>query len=245
MTVNKSLILRRDGVALWRQIEAAIEREIASGTLDAGARLPTEQQLSSRFGVNRHTVRRAMEELSRRGMVRVEQGRGSFVAEDVIDYTVGPRTRFSEVIRRQNREPAATILAVRELAADDHMAEALAIRPGRPLLAVDRLSLADGKPMIYGSHHFPLSRFPTMAEAVREHPTLTAALAACGVSDYLRKVTRVTARLPTAEEADLLRMPRSRPILLAEAINVDGEGRPIEFGLGRYATPRVQIVFEP
>jgi GntR family phosphonate transport system transcriptional regulator len=149
------------------------------------------------------------------------------------------------VVRRQNREPAASIIQVREVVADDHMAEALAIRPGRPLLLVDRLSLADGKPIVYGSHHFPLARFPGLPQAVREHLTLTAALAACGVADYLRKVTRVTARLPTLEEAELLRMPRSRPILLAETINVDGEGRPIEFGIGRYATPRVQIVFEP
>ena len=75
------------------------------------ARLPTEAQLSARFGVNRHTVRRALEELSRNGLVRIEQGRGSFVAEDVLDYTVGPRTRFSEWIRRHNKEPSGRVLA--------------------------------------------------------------------------------------------------------------------------------------
>ncbi|HTN11112.1 MAG TPA: GntR family transcriptional regulator [Acetobacteraceae bacterium] len=76
---------REDGVALWRQIANALEAEIAAATLAPGARLPTEAQLAARFAVNRHTVRRALEEMSRNGLIRVEQGRGSFVAEDVLD----------------------------------------------------------------------------------------------------------------------------------------------------------------
>ncbi len=67
---------RQDGVALWRQIAGQIQADIASGTCKPGTRLPTEAELSVRFGVNRHTVRRALEELSRDGLVRVEQGRG-------------------------------------------------------------------------------------------------------------------------------------------------------------------------
>ena len=53
------------------------------------------------------------------------------------------------------------------------------------------------------------------------------------------------ARLPNAEEADLLRMPRNRPLLVAENTNVDRAGAVVEFGIARYPTPRVQIVFEP
>ena len=55
----------------------------------------------------------------------------------------------------------------------------------------------------------------------------------------------MTARLPNPEEADLLRMPRNRPVLVTENINVDRAGAMVEFGVSRYPTPRVQIVFEP
>ena len=74
---------------------------------------------------------------------------------------------------------------------------------------------------------------------------LTEALKAVGVSDYLRQLTRVTARLPNAEEAELLRMPRNRPLLVTDNVNVDRAGTVVEFGISRYPTPRVQIVFEP
>jgi len=65
------------------------------------------------------------------------------------------------------------------------------------------------------------------------------------VADYRRQATRVTARMPTEHEAMLLGMPRNRPLLVTENVNVDSAGVVVEFGMSRYPTPRVQIVFEP
>jgi GntR family transcriptional regulator, phosphonate transport system regulatory protein len=237
-------IARGQGVALWRQIAAALEREIAGGSRGPGERLPTEAELSQRFGVNRHTVRRALESLEGRGLIRVEQGRGSFVAEDVLDYPLGPRTRFSESIRRQNREPEGRILRIAELPADAATAEALDLRRGRPVVVAERLSLADGRPIVLGAHHFPLDRVPGIAEALRADASITAALARCGVLDYRRALTRIVARMPTPEEARLLEQSRNRPLLVTEAVNVDAQGVPIELGIGRYAAGRIQLVVE-
>jgi len=238
-------VLRQSGVALWRQIAHALRGEIGAGHPAPGGRLPTEAQLSNRFGVNRHTVRRALEELSRAGLVRVEQGRGSFVPEDVIDYTVGARTRFSEWIRRHNKEPSGRVLRLLEVAAEPAVASGLGIRQGARVVLLERLGLADGTPVSLGTHHFPAARLSGLLEALREAPTITEALRRVGVSDYLRQVTRVSARLPDAREAELLRTPRSRPLLITENINVDRAGAIVEYGTARYPTPRVQIVFEP
>ncbi len=238
-------MMRQDGVALWRQIANALRQDIASASYAPGARLPTEAELSARFSVNRHTVRRAIEELSRGGLVRVEQGRGSFVAEDVIDYTVSSRTRFSEWIRRHNKEPSGRMLQLRELPADAPVAAALHIRPGAKVVLLERLGLADDRPVSLTSHYFPAARLRGIMEALRTTTGITEALKSVGVSDYLRQSSRITARMPNTEEAELLRTPRSRPLLVSENINVDRAGQVVEFGVGRYPTPRVQIVFEP
>jgi GntR family phosphonate transport system transcriptional regulator len=237
-------LARGEGVALWRQIAQRLERDIAGGTHPPGARLPTEAELAGQYGVNRHTVRRAMEELEGRGLVRIEQGRGSFVAEDVVDYRLGPRTRFSEIIRRQSREPGGRILRIQEVAAETGLAEQLGIRRGRPVVVVERLGLADGRPLVLGTHHFPATRFGRLPELLRQNPSITDALAACGVPDYRRRVTRITARMPSAEEAELLQQSRNRPVLVTEAINTDPEGEVVDVSTGRYAAGRAQLVVE-
>lgn len=237
-------LARGGGVALWRQIFSEVEREIAGGRHRPGARLPTEQAFTARFGVNRHTVRRAMEELEAAGLVRVEQGRGTFVAEDVLDYRLGARTRFTEMIRAQNREPSGRILRVEEVAADAAVAAALGLRRGRPVVKAERLGMVDGRPVLVGTHCFPAARFPRIAAALASDPSITRALAAGGVPDYRRRVTRLTARMPTPEEAALLQQSRTRPVIASETVNVDPEGEPVEAGWGCYAAGRVQIVVE-
>jgi GntR family phosphonate transport system transcriptional regulator len=236
---------REPGVALWRQIARTLEDEIATGMLAPGERLSTEAQMAQRFAVNRHTVRRALEEMQRAGLVRVEQGRGSFVAEDVLDYAVGSRTRFSEWIRRHNKEPSGQVLDLREVPADQTIATELGLRAGVRVVLLERLGLADGRPVNISQHYFPAARFPALLQAFRDGNGISEALTACGLADYRRRTTRVSARLPTAQEASLLRMPRNRPLLVTENINVDPHGVVVEYGTSRYPTPRVQIVFEP
>lgn len=235
---------RGDGVSLWRQIVSRLEASIADGSLPAGSRLPTEAELGKGFGVNRHTIRRAMEELASRGLVRVEQGRGSFVAEDVVEYPLGSRTRFSEIIRAQSREPTGRILRVDEVPAEGRVAELLKLRRGRAVVMVERLGLANGRAITLGTHHFPAHRFGRLAGLLAGNPSITAALAASGVPDYRRQVTRITARMPTPEEAHRLGQPRTRPILLTESVNVDPEGVPVDVAFSRYAAARTQLVVE-
>jgi GntR family phosphonate transport system transcriptional regulator len=84
-----------------------------------------------------------------------------------------------------------------------------------------------------------------MLAALQSGLGISAALASCGLADYRRQVTRVSARLPSPQEAKLLKMPRNQPLLVTENVNIDASGQVVEYGVGRYPTPRVQIVFEP
>lgn len=245
MTGAAGKIGLRPNAPLWRQIAHSLAAGIGPGGLRPGDRLPTEAQLAARHGVNRHTVRRAIETLVRSGLVRVEQGRGSFVAEDRIDYTVQPRTRFNEWIRQQNKEPTGRILQIAQVSATTQVAAGLGVPPGAAVALLWRLGMADGTPVSLTSHHFSLDARPGLLDALRTAPSITAALHSVGVADYRRRVTRVAARMPTATEAGLLRVPRSRPLLVCENVNVDLGGDIVEFGIAQYPSSRVQIMFEP
>lgn len=230
---------------LWRQIAATLAHEIEADHLAPGTRLPTEAEFSARFGVNRHTIRRALDTLVRGGQVRVEQGRGAFVADDLLDYEISPRTRFSERIRRQNRVPDGHTLRLRPIEGSAAVSAALDLPERSPMMMLERLGLADGVPLSLSDHYFPTERLPGIADALGTIGSITEALRAVGVLDYVRRSTRVTARMPTAIEADRLEVPRTRPLLVCENLNVDLDGRPIEFSLTRHPSSRVQLVFEP
>ena len=65
------------------------------------------------------------------------------------------------------------------------------------------------------------------------------------MSDYTRRTTRLSARLPSEAEARLLSQAPSRPMLQAEAVNIDPDGRPIQYSITRFAGDRVQMLIEP
>lgn len=235
---------RGSGIALWRQIASQIEEDIAARHYPPGGRLPTEQELATRFEVNRHTLRRAVAALEDKGLVRIEQGRGTFVQGGAIDYAVGRRTRFSENIRRQAREPSGRVIRAEIIPADSIVAHALGLRRGARVVLLETVGMADEIPISLGAHHFPARRFPDLIAAYQESDSITAALSDAGVEDYSRKSTRVTAGLPDARETGLLEMPKTRPLLICESVNVDQDGAPIEFGRACFVADRVQVSLE-
>src|SRR3546814_1082174 len=99
-----TMVERGSGVAVWRQIGELLADEIRNKLYAPGERLPPEPELAAKFSVNRHTIRRAMGELEQSGLVRIEQGRGTFVQEHAIDYAIGKRTRFSENLLSRSEE---------------------------------------------------------------------------------------------------------------------------------------------
>lgn len=236
---------REPGVAMWRQIAGEIERDVSAGTYRPGERLPTEFVFAERFGVNRHTVRRAIAHLVEKGLLHVEQGRGTFVHEHIVDYAVGKRTRFSEIVAGQRRAPGGVLVLAELRKAGAACAKALGVDRNAHVFVLRTLGEADGRPISLGDHMFRPADVPGLAEAYARHGSITKALADIGIPDYARRTTRVTARLPTRDEAGLLQQPPNRPVLVSESLNVTLDGKPLEYGVTLFAGDRVQLVFEP
>ena len=235
---------RSAGVALWRQIAERLRGDIATGAIAAGGKLPTEAELADRFGVNRHTVRRAIGVLADENVVRSDRGRGTFVISRPIDYPIGTRTRFSEIVAKQSRQPAGRLIDSGEDDASVYIAEKLGVSAGNRLIRLETLSAADGVPLSTSTNWFPAERFPGLVAAYAETGSITKALARHGVDDYTRRETRVTARTANGEEARLLGVGRDAVVIVSESVNIDEIGKPIQYSRARFAADRVQIVIE-
>jgi GntR family phosphonate transport system transcriptional regulator len=239
---NRQAVERRSGVALWRQIADQIRMGIASGALGADGRLPPEMALAERFGVNRHTLRAAISALVQEGVLRAEQGRGTFVQpRRRIAYPIAARTRFSTGLRGQAERHGSRLLAHALEPADAAIASQLALESGATVARLETVSEADGWPVSRATSFFDAVRFSDFAEAYADTLSITAALARFGVDDYMRRSTIVSARHADGEELADLRLAPGAIVLLAEAVNVDLEGRPIQYSRTRFSADRVEL----
>jgi GntR family transcriptional regulator, phosphonate transport system regulatory protein len=241
---ERSVFDRASGLAAWKQVADAIEADIAAGRLSPGDRIAPEAQLAERFGVNRHTVRRGLADLAERGLVRATQGSGTFVEARPLAYPIGLKTRFSEVMAKAGKEARGELVSAEHANADAATAEALKIRAGAPVLSMLTINRADGVPLSLARTFFPLPRFLGLEEIFAAKGSLTKAYKKFGLDDYRRLSTRITARPAAADEAQMLDIAPGRTLLIANAINVDMGGKPIQATQARFVADRVELVVE-
>lgn len=231
--------------AIWKSIADTLRQEVAQGLYPPGSRLPTEAELSARFGVNRHTVRRALADLSEGGVVHARRGAGVFVTARPTDYPLGRRVRFHQNVMASGRTPSRRLTRLETRAPTGDEAEALGLVEGEGVHVVEGVSLVDGQPVAVFRSVFSAQRFPGLLDALRGQNSVTAALAACGLVDYTRAETRITAKSASAVLALSLQIAEGAPILRSVATNIDGSGRPVEFGTTWFAGDRVTLTVSP
>lgn len=227
--------------SLRTSIAEALRDDVLQGRFRPGDRLPSEADLARRFGVHRHTVREALARLGREGLVAARRGSGTFVLAPPAEYPIGRRVRFGQNIRASGRTPSREGLVLTTRAADAAEAEALALAPGEAVHAYEGVSLADGQPVALFRSVFPAARLPGLPARLAANPSVTEALAACGVADYTRASTRLVAVLASPHQAARLRLPEPAALLRSSGVNLDAMGRPIEHGVTWFAGDRVTL----
>lgn len=244
--MRKTGLQRGVGVALWRQIADGIRREIGTGIADATGRLPSEMELALRFGANRHTVRAAIAALVHEGVLQAEQGRGTYVRQQKrLRYPIGARTRFSAGLEGQARNLDASLVGSVREPASAAVAQALGIATGDAVIRIETLGRADDVPVSRATSWFDAGRFAPIAELHAELGSMTAALRRLGVADYLRASTAIEARHADEADTDDLGLSPGAIVMVTRAINVDTDGRPIQYSESRFPADRVELVIEP
>jgi GntR family phosphonate transport system transcriptional regulator len=240
---TKNHLLAR-GITLWRCIADDFEQMILIGKHDNGERLPAESEIATRYGVNRHTVRRAMAELSARGLVRTERGSGTFVKTDKLDYRIGQRTRFSEVVAAAGYEAEGRLQGHRLEPASDEIATRLGLNPGDAVVRLEIVRAADRVPISVATTWLAAERFHDAAKIFRQLRSITRTLEHYGIAGYRRKWTRIGAAFSDAVDAGRLRLSIHRPILVVESLDVTSDDTPILTTRGRFAADRVALIVE-
>jgi GntR family transcriptional regulator len=138
--------------------------DLVETELDADQSIPSERELSARFGLSRMTVRQSVDHLVSEGRLYRVQGKGTFVARPKIEMPLRLAS-FTQDMRARGLEPGSRDLDRRTDSASAHLARALQIAPGDPVHVIERLRTADGIPMAVERSHIPEAVAPGLVDA--------------------------------------------------------------------------------
>ena len=145
-----------DATPLYAVLEAQIAAGIAGGEFPIGSQLPTEEQLIQRFAVSRTTVRKAIQNLSDRGLIEIRRGTGTFVTQPRITQDLTELTGFVEDMDALGHAATARLIDRTVVAADADVAQHLALAVGSRVMRIRRVRLANGVGMSLDETYLPL-----------------------------------------------------------------------------------------
>jgi GntR family transcriptional regulator len=238
---DSELVRDRGTLPLYAQVAEQILAGIRQAGLQAGDRVQSEPELVRLFGISRATAGKALEHLERAGVVRREQGRGTFVQSPRLVQRRPQLGSFSDSVRRSGHDPTHRLLTFEPLtAAADEQLRAW-FEDGTELVRIVRLRLVDGKPV--GVHRVLVARDHLEQAGIDEqvfadpHASLYGLLDAAGIhivegEEHLQAVTA------QAAEAAALEVGIGTALMCVLRVSWDAAGLPVEATDARYLGDR-------
>ncbi len=221
----------------YQEIAEYLRRLIAAS--QPGDRLPSEAELCDRFGVSRMTVRQALSVLANEHLLIRRRGEGTFAAPRVVARLLGSPLSFTESMRRRGLRASSRLLHAGWIEPSVEDRAALHLPLGSRAVVVERLRLADERPMAIERVVTPPSCAGILDQDL-EHGSLHDAFERLGRIPT-RAQARVSARRATDIERRLLGLDPDG-VLLSERRTIDDqEGTPIEHTETLYAAERYEF----
>src|SRR5262249_10859709 len=143
-------------IPLYFQIQQDLASSIASGALAPGSQLPSEEELVRRYNVSRTTVRKAVQELERLGLIEIRRGRGTFVRPEKLTQQFTELTGFVEDMVALGLQPSARVLGTARTEADEMVARQLRVPIGTEVMQIRRVRIADGVALSLDETYLPM-----------------------------------------------------------------------------------------
>ncbi|MGM7671595.1 GntR family transcriptional regulator [Microbacterium sp. A93] len=224
-------------------IVAALEDEVAQ--LPPGARLPSEHELMGRFNATRSTVRRAIEQLENRYLLRRVHGSGTFVNRR-IDYLLSPGLAPSlhDTVQRAGAEARTFVLDAGIHDAPADIAAHLDVPAGESCMRLVRVGYIDDQPAMCGEEWIRPGILDHVDVSLRAIESLTEVLRGSH-RDPTRAWSRASTELPPALVVQRLELRAPAPVWCLETLTRDGVGgAPLMFSRSWMRQDRIRVVIE-
>lgn len=218
---------RSSPVPLYHQVVQGIEAAINSGALAPGSRLDNEIELAAQLNLSRPTMRKAMDELVRSGLLVRKRGVGTQVVSSQIRRPLELSSLYDD-LSNSGSNPTTKVLAFSHDEADAATRDALQLPPGARVYHFTRLRKVGGKPLAL-MENWVRDDITTIDEALLASQGLYGILRNGGVNFRLAS-QRIGAMVANTYQAPLLETTPGSALVTMERTAVDDTGRRVETG---------------
>lgn len=229
---------------LYYQIKTRLLEQLETGHLQPGDRVPSERELTERYGVSRMTARQALGELENQGYLVRVQGKGTFVATPKFEQALTLVTGFTDDMRRRGLQPATQVLAAAVVPAGSQVAGALSLPEGTEVYRLERLRMAGSEPLALECPHLVTDLFPGLLDLDLEHHSLYELLRSAFGVQLVRATQTLEATPADSRQAEILKVREGTPLMMMQRISRDQHDRPVEFARSFYRGDRYRFVAE-
>lgn len=227
---------------LWLMVKNSVLGMIREQQLPEDARLPSETELCTMFGVSRIVVREAMAQLVAARVVYRLQGKGAFVARrDEMQSFVGATRGFSGELLDQNHIVTRKILRQYVEPPCERARVLLQLGPDERVIGLERVLIVDGTPRIMVRTLIPEAVAPRLDKIPMEGKSLHATLLRQYGISFSKAQRWLDAKAATAALGKLLEVPIGAPLLEIESCARMPGDRPIEYYLAYYRTDQARV----
>lgn len=229
----------------WKEGAALIEEQLAAGRFRETGRLPKEVAFAAELGLTRHTLRRAIAALVKKGLLRNVPHVGTFLSPQKVIFKIGPHTRFSDALSSAGFKPTRRRLSCRECNPPVGIAKALGIPARSRVFEIVQLISASEIPIGCTTLWLPADRFSRIPDLLEATGTLRRAMSQIGVANYRRKAVTVSSRFADAVERRWIGLSSNAIVIEFEGVSADDQGEATHAFHYRFDAGRVSLLIEP
>jgi GntR family transcriptional regulator len=213
---------------LHTQIREIIRRRVLDGSYAPHSQMPSESQMMSAFDVSRITIRQALGDLQKEGLIFKVAGKGSFVAKPKAFQNLSTLQGFGEAMTPSGYETFSQVLSQREVRASEVVARRLKLKARAPVYEIQRLRYLNREPISVDVSYFPLA----LGLRLAREDLATRDIFVILENDLGQRLTHADVQIEaiSADEslARQLRIAEASPLLRIERLTHAGE-EPIDF----------------
>jgi len=234
--------LRREApTPLYLQLKNALVADIDAGQYKPHERLMSERELGEKFKVSRMTVRQALTEMIRDGILYTQVGKGTYVNESKIKQELQTLTGFSQDMAARGAVASGQVLEARVIPATLMLATIFVVPMNTEFVLLSRLRLSDGIPLAIEVAYILHQVCPGILKYDFSKESLYNVLATHYNTILVRAEQTMEASLATPQETELLQINSPAPVLRIERLSYNGQNTLVEYVVSAYRGDRYKF----